>query len=108
MISIDDFKKVELRAGTIKNVEDHEAARKPMYKLTVSFGELGDKTIIAGIKGVYSKDELMGKQIICVFNLAPKNVAGVASEGMILAAEDSNVLSLIVPEKRVADGSQVY
>ncbi|MEM0094636.1 MAG: tRNA-binding protein [Candidatus Micrarchaeaceae archaeon] len=108
MIGIEDFKKIELRVGRIMSVEDHDAARKPMYRLKLSFGELGEKTIVAGIKGRYLKDELLGKQIVCVFNLEPKNVAGIASEGMILAAEDGEVLSLVVPEKPVKDGSRVY
>lgn len=109
MASIDDFSKLDIRVGRITNVEDVEKARKPVYKLTIDFGaEIGMRTILAGIKSFYSKEELAGKQIACIVNLDPKNIAGVESQGMILAADDESGLALMVPSKELANGSRVH
>ncbi|MGC8587107.1 MAG: tRNA-binding protein [Candidatus Micrarchaeia archaeon] len=108
MASIEEFNKIELRIGKIVNVDDHPTARKPMYVLRLSFGELGERTVVAGIKGRYSKDELAGKKIVCVFNLEPKAVAGIESNGMLLAAEDGNTLALLTVDKDVKEGSLVH
>ncbi len=108
MASIDDFSKLEIRIGRITSVEGVEKARKPIYKLTVDFGgEMGARTIVAGIKEHYTEDELTGKEVACVVNLEPKSVAGVISEGMILAAEDQNSVALLIPLKEVEAGSRV-
>ena len=108
MATIDDFAKLELRVGMIRSVEDHSAARKPMFRLGVDFGaDVGTRTIIAGIKGHYAAGELQGKKVVCLVNLDPKDIAGVKSEGMLLAAEDSGVISVLVPDKDVAEGSKI-
>jgi export-related chaperone CsaA len=106
-LSIDDFKKVEMKVGKIVTVEDIPAARKPMYKLTVELGEGVTKQCVAGIKDSYSKDELMGKVVVAVVNLVPKPVAGVVSECMLLAAFNDNELSLLTPERAVSIGTTV-
>ncbi|QQG48049.1 MAG: tRNA-binding protein [archaeon] len=106
-VSIDDFAKIELRVGRILSVDDIPAARKPMYKLTVDLGEGQQKKCVAGIKSHYSKEDLTGKLVIAVVNLQPKNVAGVASECMLLAAFDDVNLSLLTPEKAIPVGSKV-
>ena len=109
MVNIDEFLSIDLRVGKIIGVEEHEKARKPMYKLTVSLGEeMGERTIVAGIRDRYTKDELMGKFIICVTNLEPKEIAGVQSQGMLLAAEDETQLSLLTPDKEIKAGSRVH
>jgi export-related chaperone CsaA len=109
MANIDDFSKLDIRVGRITNVEDVEKARKPIYKLTIDFGqEIGIRIILAGIKNFYSKEELMDRQIACLVNLDPKNIAGVESQGMILAADDENGLALMVPNKELANGSRVH
>ncbi len=96
MVSLDEFLKLDLRVGKIISVEDHEGTRKPMYKITVDLGsEVGQRNIVAGIKGVYAKEELIGKLIICVTNLDPKEIAGYVSNGMMLAAEDNGVISIL-------------
>jgi len=66
---------VELRAGTIIDVEDFPQARKPTYKLKIDFGELGVKRSSAQIKELYSKEQLLGRQVIAVVNFPPKQVA---------------------------------
>ena len=71
MVTYDEFAKLDIRVGKILNVEDHEQARKPMYKLTIDFGaEIGQRQIIAGIKASYSRDELMDKKVVCIDVLA--------------------------------------
>jgi export-related chaperone CsaA len=106
---IDDFAKLDIRIGSITGVEDVEKARKPLYKLTIDFGsEIGVRTILAGIKDFYGKDALMGRQIACIVNLDPKTIAGIESQGMILAADDENGLALMVPSKELSNGSRVH
>ncbi len=109
MASIEDFSKVDLRVGRITNVEDIEGARKPLYKLTIDFGaEIGVRTVVAGIKDRYTKEELLNRQIACVVNLEPRSIAGVVSQGMIMAAEDANSLALLGPDKELENGSRIH
>lgn len=91
--------------GKIIEVEDHEAARKPMYKLKIDLGDLGIRNVIAGIKNYYSKEELLNSSVIVVTNLDPRSIAGSVSEGMVLAAEHDGNISLIRPDKELPPGS---
>jgi methionine--tRNA ligase beta chain len=105
MITIEDFKKIELKVARITQVADHPDADK-LYVITV---DVGDKTkqIVAGIKPGYTKEELIGKQIVIVDNLQPAVLRGVESQGMLLAAKDANGISIISPAKEVLLGSIV-
>ncbi len=105
MATIDDFRKLELRIGQIKEVNDHPNADK----LLVLIVDLGDrqKQVVAGIKNFYAKEELVGKQVVLVDNLDPVILRGVESQGMILAGSDENILALISPEKGLKPGSIV-
>lgn len=108
LVKYDDFAKLDLRVGTIKKVEDIEGADK-LYKLSVDTGEDKERTICAGIKMFYTKDELKGKQIIVICNLEPRKMRGIESNGMLLAAanaDDSKVI-LLSPEKKIDSGSKV-
>ncbi len=107
-ISFDKFEAVDLRVAEILDAEPHPSTRKPMYKLTLDLGELGRRTIVAGIGAFYGREELIGKKIIVVANLAPRTIAGVVSDGMLLAAEDELNVSLIVPDKDAAPGSKIH
>ncbi len=108
MVSLDEFLKLDLRVGRVVSVEDHEKTRKPMYKITVDFGkELGERNMVAGIKEIYNKEELLGKLIICVVNLDPKEIAGYTSNGMMLAAQDNNTISLLTVDREVELGSKI-
>ncbi|QRF74035.1 Methionine--tRNA ligase [Candidatus Micrarchaeum sp.] len=107
-ISFDKFEAVDLRVAKILDAEVHQSTRKPMYKLTLDLGELGKRTIVAGIGAFYGRDELIGKKIVVVANLAPRTIAGVVSDGMLLAAEDELNVSLIVPDKDAAPGSRIH
>lgn len=100
---------LDLRVGRIVDVQIHEKARGPMYKLKVNLGdEIGERTLIAGIRNVYTKEELMGKLIICVTNLDPKQIGGIESHGMLLAAEDNSTISILTVDKAVREGSRVH
>jgi methionyl-tRNA synthetase len=108
LIKYDDFAKLDLRVGTINKVEDIEGADK-LYKLSVNTGEDKERTICAGIKKFYTKDELKGKQIIVICNLEPRKMRGIESNGMLLAAsnEDDSKVILLSPEKKIDAGSKV-
>ena len=106
-ISFDDFLKVELRVGEIIACEPVPKSSK-LLKETVKFGN-ETRTIVSGIAKHFKPEEMVGKKVVFVTNLAPRKVCGVVSEGMIMAAEDENgVLSLIVPEnKDVESGTRL-
>ncbi len=107
LIKYDDFAKLDLRIATIKKVEDIEGADK-LYNLEVQIGK-ENRTILAGIKEHYTKDELKGKQIVVICNLEPRKMKGCVSEGMLLAAvsNDGKKVILLNPEKTIESGSKV-
>jgi len=107
MISFKDFQKLDLRVATIKDVKDHPNADK-LFILKVDLGSDGERQIVAGIKGVYEIDELIGKQIVVASNLEPATIRGVESKGMLLAAEgEMEKPILIVPEKQTASNAKI-
>lgn len=85
-----DFEKVELRVGTIRSARTNEKAVKPAYVLEVDLGEHGIKTSSAQITAHYTCDELIGRQVLCVCNFAPKRIAGVRSEVLVTGVYDSD------------------
>ena len=105
MISIDDFRKIELRVATIKSAEPHPNADK----LLVLQIDLGGETrqICAGIRNHYSAEELVGKQIVVVANLETAKLRGLDSQGMLLAASDEGRVIILTPEKSVQAGAKV-
>ena len=103
-VTIDDFLKMGLKIGEIEKVEDVEGADK-LYKLIVDTGE--KRTLVAGIKQKYSPEELLGKKIVVITNLEPANIRGVKSEGMLLAASNGDIISIISPDQDVPAGSKV-
>jgi tRNA-binding protein len=108
-ISWTDFEKVELRAGTVVEVEDFPEARKPAYKVTVDFGpEIGRKKTSARVSELYSKQELLGRQVLGVVNFPAKQIGPVRSEFLLtgLHREDGAVV-LAVPDKDVPDGTKL-
>jgi export-related chaperone CsaA len=106
MATIEDFEKLEIRIGRIIEVKDAET-RKPMYVLKVDFGELGIKQAIAGIKPYYTKEELLNKKFVFVFNLEPKTIANTLSECMIMAAGDGEKAVILQPEKDIETGTRI-
>ncbi len=105
MISFDDFQKMELVIGEITEVNDHPNADK-LYVLKVTLGN-EERELVAGIKSYYSKEELKGRQIVVIKNLQPAIIRGVKSEGMLLAAQDSQGVSLLIPDRRVENGAKI-
>jgi len=105
MATIEDFRKLELKVAQIKEVIEHPNADK-LYILTL---DLGDRTkqVVAGIRGSYQKEELVGKQVVLVDNLEPAVLRGVESQGMILAASDENGISAVSPLRQMKLGSIV-
>jgi methionyl-tRNA synthetase len=105
-IQYDDFAKLDLKAGTIITCEKVEKADK-LLKLEVDLGS-EKRTIVSGIAQHYKPEEMVGKQVIVVANLAPRKMRGIESQGMILTAEDKNgKLYLLKPENNVEPGSSV-
>jgi methionyl-tRNA synthetase len=92
----DPFSKVDLRVAKIIAVKDHPEADK-LYMMHVDLGKLGKRVIVAGMKQHYTIDEIKGKNIVIVANLKPAKIRGITSKGMLLAAEDGNVVSLLNP-----------
>ena len=106
-IDIKQFSDVELRVARIISAEDIEEADK-LIKLTLSVGDLGQKTVFAGIKSAYSKDDLADKMVVLVYNLAPRKMKFGISEGMVLASSDDNGgIFLISPDKGAKEGQRV-
>ncbi|HET9409564.1 MAG TPA: tRNA-binding protein [Candidatus Sulfotelmatobacter sp.] len=107
-ISWKDFEKVELRAGTILEVEDFPEARKPAYKLKIDFGDLGVKQSSAQITHLYRKEDLLGKQILGVLNFAPKQIAHFRSEVLTTGFYlPSGEVVLLHPERKVPNGAKL-
>ncbi|TFF98707.1 MAG: methionine--tRNA ligase [Promethearchaeota archaeon] len=104
-ISFGDFKKLDLRIGKVQKVEEVENADK-LYKLTVNDGE-GTRFLVAGLAPYYKSDELLNKKILFLANLEPKKLRGELSEGMLLAAVDGDVVSILTPEKDISPGSKI-
>lgn len=108
-ISWNDFEKVELRVGTIIKAEDFPQARKPSYKLQIDFGELGIRNSSAQVTVHYTKEELIGKQIVSVVNFPKKQIANFFSECLVTGfADSSNAVVLISPDKPVPNGSKLF
>ena len=107
-ISWGDFERVEIRVGTVLEVEEFPEARKPAYKLLVDFGEAGVRKSSAQITKHYRKEELVGKQVIGVVNFPRKQIGRFFSEALITGfADDNGDIVLAVPERAVPDGSRL-
>ncbi len=106
-ITINDLAKVELLVGTIQECRAVPESEK-LLQLQVSFGEKGDRQILAGIKKWYQPEDLVGKQGVFVFNLKPRTMLGLESQGMMLCAQDANGLfQLATVTAPVPDGTQL-
>ena len=105
MISIDDFRKVELKVATVKSAEVHPNADK-LIVLQVDLGS-EQRQICAGIRNHYTPEELVGKQVVVVANLETAKLRGLESQGMLLAASDEGRVIILTPEKPVLAGAQV-
>ncbi|MCK4808097.1 MAG: methionine--tRNA ligase subunit beta [Candidatus Aenigmarchaeota archaeon] len=105
MASYEDFSKLEIRVGTVIDVNDHPDADK-LYVLTVDIGT-ETRQIVAGMRKYYTPDEIKGKQIAVIVNLDPAVIRGVESQGMLLAAEKGKKVVLLGVDKKIDDGARV-
>ncbi len=106
-IDFEDFMKVEMKTGKVVDIEDHPNADK-LYVVTIEDGPDSTRTVCAGLKGIYQKEQLLGKQVIFVANLKPRKLRGIMSEGMILAADDGDGnVSVLTLDSEMPTGSQV-
>lgn len=107
-ISWEDFEKIEMRVGTILEVQDFPKAKKPAYQLVIDFGKLGIKKSSAQIVNLYLKEELIGKQIIAVVNFPPKQIANFISECLVMGIyNESNDVVLLQPERNTENGCKI-
>jgi methionyl-tRNA synthetase len=106
-IEFEDFMKVEMKTGKVIAIDDHPNADK-LYVVTIEDGPESTRTVCAGLKGIYEKEQLLGKQVIFVANLKPRKLRGIMSEGMILAADDGDgKVSVLTLDSEMPNGSQV-
>ncbi|RLG74914.1 MAG: methionine--tRNA ligase subunit beta [Thermoprotei archaeon] len=107
-ITIEDFSKIDLRVGVVKEVEKIPDTRK-LLRLIVDLGELGERQLVAGLGDVYSPEDLLGKRIVVVVNLKPKAFRGYLSQGMLLAAGcgKGEVPRILTVDGDVKPGSKV-
>lgn len=109
-ISYQQFEDVEIRVGTIVRVEEYPEARKPTYKLWIDLGpEIGEKQSTSQLTILYTKEDLLGKQVLCVCNFAPRQVGKFMSEVLTLGfyAGDNGEVVLAQPERSVENGSRL-
>jgi len=105
-ISYEDFAKLDMRVGTIKEAREHPNADKLLI-LKIDEGKEELRQLVAGIKEAYKPEELVGKQIIFLANLEPKELRGEMSNGMILAADEDENPVLLQPEKQVSNNTKI-
>ncbi len=98
MATTEDFEKLDIRVGKIIAVDDFPEAKKPAYKLKIDLGDLGIKQSSVQIVDLYKKEELIGKQVLCVTNFPPRKIAHFVSE----------VLTLGVPERKARIGGRLF
>lgn len=110
MATIEDFNKLDIRVGVVKEVNYFPEAKKPAYKLSIDFGEeIGIKKSSVQIVSNYKKDELLGKQVLGVVNLPPRKIGSFTSEILTLGVpDDAGECILIVPTKQAKIGGKLY
>ena len=108
-ITFDDFNKVDIRIGTIIEVNDFPKAKKPAYQLTIDFGDLGIKKSSAQITQLYAKEDLLHKQILAIVNFKDKQIANFISECLVLGVENANkeIVLLQASKPVIKNGEQV-
>jgi len=108
MITWNDFEKIDIRTGTVIEVQDFVKAKKPSYQLTIDFGPLGIKRSSAQVTHHYKKEELLNKQVVAVVNFPVKQIANFFSECLVLGVYDANNdVVLLQPNKAVDNGQKI-
>ena len=106
-VTFEDFLKVDIRIGTIIEVEDFPKARKPAYQVKIDFGTLGVRKSSAQITALYSKEDLLQKQVMAVVNFEPKQIANYLSECLVLGIQDGEEVVLLQAHEKVNNGVKV-
>lgn len=109
-IAFEDFMNVDIRVGTVTDVQDFPEARNPAYKVFVDFGEdIGQKKSSVQITKNYNKEDLVGKQVMAVVNFAPRQIGPFMSEILVLGVPDENEeVVLLQPSQNVPNGGRLY
>lgn len=108
MIDFNDFQKVDIRTGTVIQVEPNAKAHTPAYVMRVDFGELGVKVSSAQLTENYEAGDLVGMQIVAVINFPPKRIAGIKSEVLVLGAMDKEQGTVLLKtDRKVKDGVKI-
>ena len=107
-ITWEEFEKVEMRVGVVVAAEEFPKARKPSYRLTIDFGPYGVKRSSAAVRPFYAREELVGRQVICVTNFPPKQIADLRSEVLTLGVmEQGGRIVLLQPDKMAEVGGRI-
>lgn len=110
VIGFAEFERVEIRVGTVVHAEPFPRARRPLYRLRIDFGPgFGERQSAAGLTEEYEPQELLGRQVIAVLNLGPRNIAGFESQCLTLGVpgEDGRTV-LVAPSRPVPDGGKLF
>jgi len=107
LITFEDFTKVDIRIGTIIKVDDFPKAHKPVYQIHIDFGELGIKKTSAQITTLYSKEQLLNKQVTAVINFKVKQIANFKSECLILGIQNGDDVVLLKSNDKIKNGAVV-
>ena len=105
LVSYEEFKKLDIRVALIESVEKVPKADK-LYKLSIALGD-ERRTLVAGLAEQYKADELKGKKIVILANLEPRKLRGILSEGMLLAAVDGDIVTVLTPDKEIPSGAKI-
>jgi tRNA-binding protein len=109
MATWEEFIKIDIRSGTVVRAEEFPEAKKPSLKLWVDLGELGIKQSSAQITVHYTPDFLVGKQVVCVVNFPPRQIANFMSEVLVTGFADAHGhVILCAPDKQVPNGSRLF
>ena len=108
MVTWEDFEKINMRTGTIVEANEFPKARKPAYQLKIDFGEMGIKQSSAQITKHYTKEQLIGQQVIAVVNFPVKQIGNFYSECLVLGVYDeNNDVILLQPGRKVSNGNKI-
>lgn len=106
--SLDDFHKIDMRVGRVVAVDDFPEARNPSYKLTIDFGPLGTRRSSAAVRRWYTKEDLLGRLVVCVVNFPPRRIATFDSQVLTLGAvEQDGRVVLLLPDADATLGSPI-
>lgn len=110
MATIEDFQKLDIRVGKVVEVEDFPEVRKPLFKITVDFGEeIGTRRSAVGATHLYKKEELRGKLVMGIVNLEPRQIGPFTSEFLTLGVSDSDGRCVLIePDRKVFLGAKLY